>query len=97
MGEAGRRGDGGAVSDRGKLSAVGTKDELVAQTIGTKREVVVETSDGKRLTHMTETADETLQFVRSLESRGIAVRDLSMRAPSLEKVFLHLTGRDLRE
>jgi hypothetical protein len=25
------------------------------------------------------------------------VRDLSMKSPSLEKVFLHLTGKGLRE
>jgi linearmycin/streptolysin S transport system ATP-binding protein len=97
MEEAERLCDRVAVIDNGKLIAVGTKEQLVAQTIGTKREVVVETGDGKRVTHMADTADETLQFVRSLEARGVVVRDLSMRAPTLEKVFLHLTGRELRE
>ena len=36
-------------------------------------------------------------LVRDLESAGADVRDLSIHAPSLEKVFLHLTGRELRE
>jgi len=81
MEEAERLCDRIAVIDNGKLVAVGTKEELVEQTIGTKREVVVETSDGKRVTHMAESIDETLQFVRSLEARGVSVRDLSMRAP----------------
>ncbi len=97
MEEAERLCDRVAVIDHGKLIDIGTKEELVARTIGTKREVVIETSDGKRVTHMTDSAEETLEFVRSLESRGLSVRDLSMHAPSLEKVFLHLTGRELRE
>lgn len=97
MEEAERLCDRVAVIDQGKLIAIGTKEELVAETIGSKREMVIETSDGKRVTHMTDGADEALQFVRSLESRGLSVRDLSMHAPSLEKVFLHLTGRELRE
>ena len=36
-------------------------------------------------------------LVRDLESAGAEVRDLSLHAPSLENVFLHLTGRELRE
>ncbi|MGZ8829177.1 MAG: ABC transporter ATP-binding protein [Thermoanaerobaculia bacterium] len=97
MEEAERLCDRVAVIDNGKLVALGTKEQLVAQTIGTKREVVVETADGKRVTHMADSADETLQFVRSLEASGIKVRDLTMHAPTLEKVFLHLTGKELRE
>jgi ABC-2 type transport system ATP-binding protein len=97
MEEAERLCDRIAVIDQGKLIDIGTKEELVARTIGTKRELIIETSDGQRVTHMTETADEALQFVRSLESRGLSVRDLSMRAPSLEQVFLQLTGKELRE
>jgi len=44
--------------------------------------------------------DPALEIARILESargQSIPVRDLSFTAPTLESVFLHLTGRELRE
>jgi hypothetical protein len=36
-------------------------------------------------------------LLQRLESASIAVHDVEIRRPSLHAVFLHLTGRDLRE
>jgi len=32
-----------------------------------------------------------------VEAAGLRVRDIEVRGPSLQAVFLHLTGRELRE
>jgi len=36
-------------------------------------------------------------LLEALESAGVGVADLELQAPGLESVFLHLTGRELRE
>ncbi|HEV7424874.1 MAG TPA: ABC transporter ATP-binding protein [Thermoanaerobaculia bacterium] len=97
MEEAERLCDRIAVIDSGRVIATGTKDELVRNTIGTKREVVVEFADGSHVTHLIDDAAEMLRVMRDAETQGSAVRDLTMKSPSLEKVFLHLTGKGLRE
>jgi ABC-2 type transport system ATP-binding protein len=97
MEEAERLCDRIAVIDSGRVIATGTKDELVRDTIGTKREVVVEFADGSHVTHLIDDAAEMLRVMRDAETQGSAVRDLTMKSPSLEKVFLHLTGKGLRE
>jgi ABC-2 type transport system ATP-binding protein len=97
MEEAERLCDRIAVIDSGRVIATGTKDELVRNTIGTKREVVVEFADGSRITHLIDDAAEMLRVMREAETQGSAVRDLTMKSPSLEKVFLSLTGKGLRE
>jgi len=97
MEEAERLCDRIAVIDDGKVIATGTKDELVRDTIGTKREVIVEFADGTHVTHLIDDAAEMLRVMREAETQGSAVRDLTMKSPSLEKVFLHLTGKGLRE
>jgi ABC-2 type transport system ATP-binding protein len=97
MEEAERLCDRIAIIDAGRIIATGTKDELVRDTIGTKREVIVEFADGSRVTHLIDDAAEMLRVMREAETQGSAVRDLTMKAPSLEKVFLHLTGKGLRE
>lgn len=97
MEEAERLCDRIAVIDDGRVIATGTKDELVRDTIGTKREVIVEFADGTRVTHLIDDAAEMLRVMREAETQGSGVRDLTMKSPSLEKVFLHLTGKGLRE
>jgi ABC-2 type transport system ATP-binding protein len=98
MEEAERLCDRIAVIDHGNVIATGTQDELVRSTIGTKREVVIEFADGTRATHLVDDTTEMLRVMRDAEaSSTAALRDVSLKAPSLEKVFLHLTGRELRE
>ena len=54
--------------------------------------------DEHSVTYLSEgSADQTLRIVKMIEAKGIPVRDLTMKAPTLEKVFLHLTGKELRE
>jgi len=97
MEEAERLCDRIAIIDAGRVIATGTKDELVRNTIGTKREVVVEFADGTHVAHLIDDAAEMLRVMREADTQGSGVRDLTMKSPSLEKVFLHLTGKGLRE
>jgi len=54
--------------------------------------------DGHRISLFVEHgADEMLRIARSVEAHGGAVSDMAMKTPSLESVFLQLTGRGLRE
>ena len=40
---------------------------------------------------------EIAEILQSARSESVPIRDLSFKAPNLESVFLHLTGRGLRE
>ena len=54
--------------------------------------------DGTRvLLTATNPAEEIRQLLGSFHARGAAVRDLTLKSPTLEEVFLQLTGRELRE
>jgi ABC-2 type transport system ATP-binding protein len=113
MEEAERLCDRVAIIDHGKIIAMGTQADLVKQSFGTRSELTVycddaadwaasmggasSTDGGSYRFTVTDPALEIAKILESARGKSIAVRDLSFKAPNLESVFLHLTGRGLRE
>ena len=101
------------IIDHGKVIAAGTLPELVDQTVGRHRIVTlrvdsalpaalsgVETSaEDPRLlrARVTNVARELPALLTSVAGQGREVEDVDVRGPSLQAVFIHLTGRELRE
>lgn len=99
------------IIDHGRVIADGTLSELVTSTIGTKRRVTVqltsplESSNGFQtngaLTEVRaeigDVAKELPVLLSKISHDGGQIDDVEVRSPSLHAVFLHLTGRELRE
>ena len=99
------------IIDHGHAIAEGTLAELIAATVGTNRRVVFTLAEAcPDLDDMT-TADDRRELVAEVEDvalelpdllirireSGGRIRDLDVHPPSLHSVFIHLTGRELRE
>ncbi|MEP0845399.1 MAG: ABC transporter ATP-binding protein [Phycisphaerae bacterium] len=91
MEEAQRLCDRIAIIDRGRLLALGTVDELLRAHGGRSR-LIAGTDGGE---HVVETDDPLAELAR-LRAAG-RLRDFRVQGPDLESVFLHLTGRTLRD
>ena len=101
------------IIDHGTVIASGTLHELLQQTVGAQRRVIVHLDNGDARTHsdhgfepaedgtikreISDVAGELRELLDHLNRAGATVRDLRIEAPSLQAVFLHLTGRELRE
>ena len=100
------------VIDRGHLVAEGTPDELVERTLGRARDVVLTLDrvpdacglpegvarDGRTLrAAIDDLATELPRLLGHLHAAGYRVDDVRVVRPDLQAVFLHLTGRELRE
>ncbi|MFK8115548.1 MAG: ABC transporter ATP-binding protein [Rubripirellula sp.] len=93
------------IIDGGKVVASGTLDSLIESTVGHSRKLTLWMStktDGQAVqgSHTVEVNDivqELPQVLAKAESKGVAIDRLNMSAPSLQDVFLHLTGKELRE
>ena len=110
MEEAQRLCDRIAIMDHGKLIAVGSLNDLLDQHAGSSTvEVTVDSQvdatllheqwqqiqiDGSKLSFQ---SDQPLVDVGRLAPMGLNVQSLSVHKPSLESVFLSLTGRSLRD
>jgi ABC-2 type transport system ATP-binding protein len=80
------------------VSAEGDLDAL-AQILCRDVEGVTETQrmDSTVLLHVRGASGVLPQVVTSAERGGFAVSDLSVAEPTLETVFIHLTGKELRD
>ena len=99
------------IIDHGEVIADGTLNDLVSSTIGTNRRVTVRLTeplqssngfvmDPSLMTVHAEIADvvsELPVLLGKINAEGGTIDDVEVRPPSLHAVFLHLTGRELRE
>jgi ABC-2 type transport system ATP-binding protein len=100
------------IVDHGRVIAAGTLGELVRDTIGEQRVATVRLDrapatpleglapddDGTTWRGPVRDVDADLAaLLRHVAAAGCSVVDLELRRPSLQSVFLHLTGRELRE
>ena len=101
------------IIDHGKVIAAGTLAELVDQTVGRHRLVTLRVDappgvappgvdvvvDDPRLlrARVDDVARELPALLAALSAQGRQVEDVEVRGPSLQSVFIHLTGRELRE
>ncbi len=110
--EAERLCDRIVVIDHGKVIAAGRLRELIASTVGERRRVVLGVDrapaqplpgleadgSGTQLSAQVEdVAAELPQLLKRVADAGLEVRAVAVHGPSLHAVFLHLTGRELRE
>ena len=86
------------IIDHGRVIAAGTLPELVDQTVGKDRLVTLRLADGRTETaRMRDVAAELPPLLDRIRLAGATVDDVDVRGPSLQAVFIHLTGRELRE
>ena len=86
------------IIDHGKVIASGTLPELVDQTVGKDRLVTLRLSDGRtESARMRDVAADLPAMLDRVRANGLLVEDVDVRGPSLQSVFIHLTGRELRE
>jgi len=100
------------IVDHGRVIAAGTLDELVRDTVGERRTATVRldrapdaplegmtAGDGATLwsAPVRDVDADVAALLARVAAAGRSVVDLELRRPSLQSVFLHLTGRELRE
>lgn len=100
------------IIDHGKTIAEGSLAELIAQTIGRQRRITLtldrplsgQLHNGLTMVGPTTASGEVIDVASDLpamldrvRAAGARVNDLKIEAPSLQAVFIHLTGRELRE
>jgi ABC-2 type transport system ATP-binding protein len=110
--EAQTRCDRMAIIDDGRIIDSGTFEELIERTIGTSQQLSLRFSDrqsqvpaplqldssGLTATGLIDGRSRQLPSLLSqLMAAGVAIEHMVLREPTLQHLFLHLTGKELRE
>ncbi len=110
--EAQQRSDRIVIVDHGAVIADGTIAELIEQTVGPRRRVLLDirgemtslpaglvwdAAMGKYFCSVDNVVDELPDWFERVDASGGAIEDLEVHSPNLHSVFLHLTGRELRD
>jgi ABC-2 type transport system ATP-binding protein len=86
------------IIDHGRVIAAGTLPELVSATVGRDRRVTLRLSNGEAVeARMQDVAEGLPPLLAEVRRAGGVIDDVEVRGPSLQAVFIHLTGRELRE
>jgi ABC-2 type transport system ATP-binding protein len=101
------------IIDHGRSIAEGSFDALLAQTIGPHRRIVCHlrgpapaalqhagwavSGDGTLTRRVANLTAELPEVLAELTQVSAQIEDLKIESPTLQDVFLHLTGRELRE
>ena len=112
MEEAERLCDRIAIVDHGHIIAEGSNEELVRRVFESRSEVLVRLTGegsaawvaqrggqqvGEAAQFTVEHATDVAGLLAAIDEAGLELVDISVRRPNLESVFLHLTGRGLRD
>lgn len=103
--EAQSRCDRIVIIDSGRVIASGSLNELISQTVGHSQRLTiaaspmdsVDTSSSVQTLHLTDIVSQLPQVLSQAVEQGFDIDELTLESPSLQDVFLHLTGRELRE
>ncbi len=110
--EAQDRCDRIAIIDNGRVVESGTFEELLSKTVGHSQQVRVKFSshqtsvpaplrldtDGKEaFCEIENVRSELPRLLARLEDDALPVENVNLRSPTLQHMFLHLTGKELRE
>jgi len=76
------------VSDAAGFSEIAKKEDMVLSAVATEKEVRITVKDGEKLIP---------KLIRSADEKNIIVESISLHTPTLEDVFVTLTGRHIRE
>lgn len=107
MEEAETLADRVAIIDKGKMLSIGKPEELIAKHGGetvmyikteekVKDEGLEKTEKGYRI-KLKNVGAEAPRVLTDLSRKGIGIKHIEIKNPSLEDVFLNLTGKELRD
>jgi ABC-2 type transport system ATP-binding protein len=85
-----------AIMDEARVIALDTPAGLIA-SLGADVRIAYTEEGEERVTFAHDAQAAVLEALESARGRGVQIEGLSVRGPSLEDVFLKLTGREFRE